>query len=67
MRIVKSGEIKKTCKRCNSLIAMFPHEISVIGPLGPYDMDDSDDVGKKYWKCPACRYTNYISPPKEDY
>lgn len=67
MRIIKSGEVKKTCNKCHSIIGMFLHEISTVGPLGPYDMDDDEDVGKQYWNCPACRHTNYISSPCDDY
>lgn len=71
MRILESGEVKHRCFRCNSLIAMFPHEIHEIGPPGgPYDMDyEPEEVGRKYWSCPACKAHNWLggSKSKDDY
>ena len=65
MRIIKTAETTHTCQRCKSTIGILPHEISTVGPLGPYDMDDGVDVGKQYWSCPVCKNTNYIKPPSD--
>ena len=67
MRVIKKKEIVCTCKRCQSEIGMLPHEVSTVGPPGPYDMDyEPDEIGKRYWTCPVCKITNWLSSPKDD-
>lgn len=66
MRVIKRGESEYTCKRCTSVVGILPHEISTVGPPGPYDMDYEPDVGKKYWLCPVCRCTNWVPEPSDD-
>jgi ribosomal protein L37AE/L43A len=67
MRIIKTAEQQHICSRCQSTIAMHPHEIHSVGPPGPYDMDyEPDEIGKKYWYCPVCKAMNYIAGPSDD-
>lgn len=66
MRVVHKPEIQVTCKKCSSIIAMMPHEICTVPPMGPYDMDYDDDVGRQYWDCPVCKTRNFYGP-KEEY
>lgn len=61
MRVIKSGETERTCGKCTSVIAMYPHEIHVVGPPGPYDMDyEPSETGKRYWSCPVCHAINWL-------
>ena len=61
MRIVKSSEVERTCGKCKSVIAMYPHEVSTVGPPGPYDMDyEPSEIGRKYWFCTVCKCMNWI-------
>lgn len=68
MRVIKTAETTHTCQQCKSTIGIMPHEIYTVSPPGYYDMD-YDDVGKQYWYCPVCKYTNYIaqSSDQDDY
>jgi hypothetical protein len=68
MRIVRTAEQEHTCGKCQSVIAMHPHEIYTMGSAGSYDTDyEPSEAGKKYWYCPVCKSMNYIPNPSDDY
>lgn len=67
MRIIKKAETQVTCKRCTSILGILPTDVSTVSPPGPYDMDyDAEEIGKKYWTCPVCKSTNWVTEPSDD-
>lgn len=68
MRIIKKAETEVNCKKCTSLIGIMPMDIHTVSPPGYYDMDyEPSEIGKKYWTCPVCHCTNWISETSDDH